>query len=143
MAVALAELVHRPKRWQLAALPPDDLIHSLPEVHQLKLRLLFNRGFSDPERIRRHGEASFADLHDPFLMPAMAAAIDRLRRAAAAGELVVIYGDFDADGVTGSTILYRALTAAGGRTRSYIPKRLEQGYGLHADTIRKLAEEGA
>jgi single-stranded-DNA-specific exonuclease len=143
MAVAPSEVVHRPKRWKLADLPPRDFVEGLSDVHQLKLRLLYNRGFREPELIRRHHEASFEDLHDPFLMPAMSVAVERLARAAALGELVAIYGDFDADGVTGSTILERALTAVGIRTRSYIPKRLDEGYGLHAAAIDKLAEEGA
>ncbi|MFI5266247.1 MAG: single-stranded-DNA-specific exonuclease RecJ [Chloroflexota bacterium] len=143
MAVAPSEIVHQPKRWKLAELPPRDLIEAVPDVHQLKLRLLYNRGFQEPELIRRHHEANFEDLHDPFLMPAMSVAVERMARAASLGELVVIYGDFDADGVTGSTILDRALTAIGVRTRSYIPKRLEEGYGLHTAAIHKLAEEGA
>src|SRR5579872_2959326 len=99
MAVAPSEIVHRPKRWQLAEPPPRDLVESMPDVHQLKLRLLYNRGFREPEAIRRHHEANFEDLHDPFLMTAMSAAVDRLARAASLGELVAIYGDFDADGV--------------------------------------------
>jgi len=143
MAVASSEVVHRPKRWKLAELPPRSLIEALPDVHQLKLRLLYNRGFTDPELIRRHHEASFEDLHDPFLMPAMSAAVERLARAATLGELVIIYGDFDADGVTGSAILEHALKAVGVRTRSYIPKRLEEGYGLNAPAVERLAGEGA
>jgi single-stranded-DNA-specific exonuclease len=143
MAVAPSEIAHRAKRWQLADAPPPDLVAALPEVHQLKLRLLYNRGFREPEGIRRHHEASFEDLHDPFLMPAMSAAVERLARAAALDELVIIYGDFDADGVTGSAILTRALTAIGIRTRSYIPKRLDEGYGLNAAAVRRLAGEGA
>jgi len=143
MVVAPGEVVHRPKRWVVAEPPPPELVAATHEVHQLKLRLLFNRGIRDPELIRRHHQAEFADLHDPFLMPHMQAAVERLRRAAAEGELVAIYGDFDADGVTGSSILERALGAAGVRTMSYIPKRLEEGYGLHSAAIDKLAEQGA
>lgn len=143
MAVAAGQLVHRPKRWILAEPPPANLVDAMPDVHQLKLRLLYNRGLREPELIRRYHQASFADLHDPFLMPAMATAVARLQRAAAASEVAVIYGDFDADGVTGSAILERALTAAGVRTRSYIPKRLDEGYGLHIAAIESLAREGA
>lgn len=143
MAVAPREIVHQPKRWRLADVPPQELVEALPDVHQLKLRLLYNRGIREPELIRRHHEAHFKDLHDPFLMPAMSAAVERLARAASLGELVVIYGDFDADGVTGSSILERSLGAIGVRTRSYLPKRLDEGYGLHAAAVRMLAGEGA
>src|SRR5579862_1870966 len=143
MAVAPAEAAHQPKRWELRDRAPKALVEALPDVHPLKVWLLYNRGFEDPELIRRHHEASFADLHDPFLMPHMAAAVERLKAAMKDGELVVIYGDFDADGVTGSAILERALGAIGARTRSYIPKRLEEGYGLNAAAVEKLAAEGA
>lgn len=143
MAVAAGEVAHRPKRWLVADPPPPELVEATPDVHQLKLRLLYNRGVRDPELIRRHHEASFADLHDPFLMPAMSTAVERLRRAARDGELVVVYGDFDADGVTGSAILERALSEIGARSSSYIPKRLDEGYGLHISAIDKLAETGA
>jgi len=143
MSVAPAAVAHKPKRWVIAEPPPAALVDALPDVHQLKLRLLFNRGIAEPELIRRHHEANFGDLHDPFLMPAMAAAVERLVKAATLGELVVIYGDFDADGVTGSAILQRALTHAGVRTLSYIPKRLDEGYGLHTAAVEKLAAEGA
>ncbi|MBV8087734.1 MAG: DHH family phosphoesterase, partial [Chloroflexi bacterium] len=143
MAVSPSTVEHRPKRWVLAEPPPADLVAAMPDVHQLKLRLLFNRGITDPELIRRHHEAHFSDLHDPFLMPDMAKAVDRLVKAATLGELVVIYGDFDADGVTGSAILQRALGQLGAKTRSYIPKRLDEGYGLHAAAIERLAAEGS
>jgi len=141
MAVASSQIGHRPKRWRLAEPPPRSLIDALPDVHQLKLRLLWNRGIREPELILRHHEASLADLHDPFLMPHMARAVERLRRAAADGELVAIYGDFDADGVTGSAILQRSLRGIGLDARSYIPKRLEEGYGLNGPAIERLAAE--
>ncbi|MBV8084428.1 MAG: single-stranded-DNA-specific exonuclease RecJ [Chloroflexi bacterium] len=143
MAIAPSVLGYKPKRWNVAGLPPDSLIEAVADVHQLKVRLLWNRGVADPEAIRRHYEPSLADLHDPFLMPAMAAAVERLKVAAAKQELVVIYGDFDADGVTGSAILQRAFDGIGARTRSYIPKRLEEGYGLNTAAVELLAAEGA
>jgi single-stranded-DNA-specific exonuclease len=143
MAVASGLIGYTPKRWNIAGLPPQSLVEAVPDVHQLKVRLLWNRGLTDPDAIRRHHEPALADLHDPFLMPAMRPAADRLRTAAAKGELVVIYGDFDADGVTGSAILQRAFEGIGVLTRSYIPKRLEEGYGLNAAAVELLAAEGA
>jgi len=127
----------------MADVPPASLIEALSDVHQLRIRLLYNRGFREPDQIRTHHRADFCDLHDPFAMPHMAGAVERLRRAAGSGELVAIYGDFDADGVTGSAILRQALQAAGIRTRSYIPRRLEEGYGLNSPAIEQLAGEGA
>ncbi|MGH2520800.1 MAG: single-stranded-DNA-specific exonuclease RecJ, partial [Chloroflexota bacterium] len=114
----------------------------MPEVHPLLLRLLYNRGVRQPADVQRFHAASFADLHDPFLMPHMAPAVDRLFAAARQGETVCVYGDFDADGVTGSAILHRALGGLGIVPRSYIPKRLEEGYGLHHAALEALAGEG-
>ncbi|MHB8619654.1 MAG: single-stranded-DNA-specific exonuclease RecJ [Chloroflexota bacterium] len=143
MVTAGRDVIHTPKRWVLAEPPPEAFQRGLPDLHPLLLRLLYNRGFHQPEAVRRHHQATFADLHDPFLMPAMARAVDRLERAARDGDLVVVYGDFDADGVTGSAIVEKALLAIGARSRSYIPKRLEEGYGLHSAALERLAEEGA
>lgn len=70
-------------------------------------------------------------------------AADRLARAARAGEPVAIYGDYDADGVTATAILARGLRAAGARVGFHIPDRLADGYGLHAQTVARLASEGA
>ncbi|HUZ77289.1 MAG TPA: single-stranded-DNA-specific exonuclease RecJ [Chloroflexota bacterium] len=140
--MAPGPVVHRPKRWNIAEPPPAELQASLPDVHPLLLRLLYNRGVTQAEDFQRFHAASYADLHDPFLMPHMEHAVDRLFAAARQGEVVCVYGDFDADGVTGSAILHRALGGLGMTPRSYIPKRLEEGYGLHQAALEALANDG-
>jgi single-stranded-DNA-specific exonuclease len=82
-------------------------------------------------------------LADPWRMKDMVPAIDRSQRAIADREPIVVYGDYDADGVTATALLVRFLAEAGADVRGYIPSRFEEGYGLNPGAIRQLAQEGA
>ncbi len=81
--------------------------------------------------------------HDAFLLPDMLPAVERLLRAKANQELVYIYGDYDIDGLTATTLLLEAFKAFGIRTQAFIPNRFVEGYGLAAPAIRQLVENGA
>lgn len=81
--------------------------------------------------------------HDPFLLPDMKPAVERLHRAQQANEKVVIYGDYDIDGLTASTLLLESFTAFGIDARVFIPNRFIEGYGLSQAAIETLASEGA
>src|SRR5436190_4444220 len=70
-------------------------------------------------------------------------AVERLRRALAARERIVVYGDYDVDGVAGSAVLVRAFRALGATVAAYIPDRYEEGYGINAAALRRLAADGA
>ncbi|MEO1512963.1 MAG: DHH family phosphoesterase, partial [Planctomycetota bacterium] len=85
------------------------------------------------------------DLHDPGLLPGVDAAATRLLEAADRAEPIVIYGDYDADGVTSTAILYRTLSALrpDADVRWYVPHRIDEGYGLNAAALERLAGEGA
>ncbi len=87
---------------------------------------------------RRHSGSS-----DPFLLTDMPAAVERLQAARAGGQTVVVYGDYDADGVSATVLLYEVLSSQGFATRWYIPDRFEEGYGLNAGALSKLRSEGA
>ncbi|HSX28050.1 MAG TPA: single-stranded-DNA-specific exonuclease RecJ [Candidatus Saccharimonadales bacterium] len=80
--------------------------------------------------------------HDPWLLPDMAAAVTRLQKAKAEGERVVIYGDYDIDGLTATTLLRDALTSFGIRVETFIPNRFIEGYGLSSEAMKKLSAEG-
>jgi single-stranded-DNA-specific exonuclease len=82
-------------------------------------------------------------LHDPFLMTDMEWAVARIQAAAAAGESVVVYGDYDIDGITASAIMIEGLRALGLEARSYIPDRFEEGYGINQAALAQLQTEGA
>jgi len=85
----------------------------------------------------------FKLLLPPEALPGAAAAADRLATAARAGQKVVIYGDYDVDGITGTAILWHALRLAGANVSFYIPSRLEEGYGLNAEAVERIAADGA
>ena len=108
-------------------------------------RVLLARGLTDPETIRRFCEPKLTDLHEPQLIPNMDDAAARLVAAVRARESVVIYGDYDVDGITGCAILYHVIrcVAPDLEVRTYVPHRLEEGYGLNCAALRQLKTEGA
>ena len=92
-------------------------------------RVLLARGLTDPETIRRFCEPKLTDLHEPQLIPNMDDAAARLVAAVRAREAVVIYGDYDVDGITGCAILSHVIrcVAPDVEVRTYVPHRLEEG----------------
>ena len=112
-------------------------------VPALVASLLVTRGHSDPEAAQRHLRANPMGLHDPFLLPGMEAATERIRRAIRDEETILIHGDYDVDGVTGTTLLVRALERLGAKVRWHIPNRLTDGYSFGAHSIAKAEAVGA
>ena len=114
----------------------------LSQLHPLLVQILFNRGVTDPEEADAflNGRARF---DDPSRMRGVPAAVARIRAAIRAGEPIVVYGDFDADGVTSTALLVQALTALGAHVSPYIPHRVDEGYGLHNDALDRIAAAGA
>ena len=112
-----------------------------PECASTIDRLLRVRGFDDPEAAQAFLRPSREQLGDPFLMPNMRDAVDALKRARREGREIVVYGDYDVDGVTATALLTMFLTAWGVRVRHYIPSRHKEGYGLNEEAIRKIAAE--
>jgi single-stranded-DNA-specific exonuclease len=113
-------------------------------VHPLVAQLLLNRGIAEPAAARRFLLARRDSFHDPERLPGAAEAADRIVRAIRAGRRIVIYGDYDVDGVCGTSVLWACLKLAGAKQVSYyIPNRIDEGYGLNADALRKLATDGA
>ncbi|HUF47121.1 MAG TPA: single-stranded-DNA-specific exonuclease RecJ [Vicinamibacterales bacterium] len=106
-------------------------------------RLLCQRGLSAPDDAARFLSPSLDHLHDPFRLADMRVAVDRLLRAVAQRERIVIHGDYDADGVTSTVILQRALELLGADVGHFVPDRFADGYGLQASTIERLQADGA
>jgi len=132
------------KRWRL--LPHDRhaveaLARSL-RVPPLVAQLLLNRGLHHPEEARRFLDCPLSGLHAPQLLPGIDQAVDRLLAAISQQKPICVYGDYDVDGVTGSTILISVLRLLGAKPRLHIPHRLEEGYGLNVQALRQLASEG-
>jgi len=131
-----------PKHWRLLPTAPDDVRAQLAACHPVVAQVLYNRGQDTPEKARAFLEGGASVLNSPFLMHGMNEAVARLRRAIARGELVAVYGDFDADGVTSTALLTQALRALGGRVKPYIPNRVDEGYGLNVEALETLKEQG-
>ncbi len=105
-------------------------------------RLLCIRGLSDPDAALRFLNPSLDQLHDPFKLEGMKAAVERLSRAIAQGERIAIHGDYDVDGVTSTVILRRALELLGADVAHFIPDRFRDGYGLQPETVARLHASG-
>ena len=105
--------------------------------------LLYNRGYTDAESARRFLRFEETDFHDPYLMADMNAAVDRILFAVENKEKIYVYGDYDVDGVTSSSMLYLYLTGLGADVGIKIPKRDGEGYGVSKAAIETIAGEGA
>ncbi|MBE5731135.1 MAG: single-stranded-DNA-specific exonuclease RecJ [Clostridiales bacterium] len=104
------------------------------------IELLFNRGISDEQAINRFLFPDEKNFHDPFLMKGMRAAVERLNAAIKNGERIVVYGDYDVDGVCSSAILSLYLAERGVEVYTHIPSRINEGYGLNNESIEKILE---
>ncbi|KYH34773.1 single-stranded-DNA-specific exonuclease RecJ [Clostridium tepidiprofundi DSM 19306] len=105
-------------------------------------KILVNRGINSPEAIKRFMYGDIKDLYDPFLMKDMDKGTEIIKNAIISNKKIVIYGDYDADGVTSTSILFKALKRCGANVDYYIPDRQSEGYGMCSDRIMKLHEEG-
>jgi single-stranded-DNA-specific exonuclease len=103
----------------------------------------WNRGYRDLESLRRFLRPTLDDLHDPRRLAGMDRAVERLARAAATGEKILLYGDYDVDGTSAIVILLKALELAGARGFGFhVPHRLRDGYGMRSEVIERAAAEG-
>ncbi len=131
------------KRWLIPPpLPPqaDEALRAFPPVLR---QLLYNRGYSDDASARTYLKAAYEADTDPLGMKDMAAAVERLAHAVQRGERIIVYGDYDVDGVTATALLVEALRALGADVRPYIPSRFDEGYGLNMEALTALHEDGA
>ena len=108
-------------------------------LHPLVAKLLVRRGLGDPARAGDFLQPRLTHLHDPAALPGCDQAAHRIVRAIREQQPIVIYGDYDVDGITASAILWHTLTHLGATVATYVPHRLEEGYGLNVEAIEKLA----
>lgn len=104
--------------------------------------LLRSRGCHDTETARRFLKPSYDQLHDPYLMLGMSKAVPRLLQAIEQGEPILVYGDYDVDGTTGTAVLLRALGMLGAKTGFHVPHRFTEGYGIQQAALQKAVAEG-
>jgi single-stranded-DNA-specific exonuclease len=130
-------------RWSLA--PPQPLLAgqlaARLNIPPLLTQCLLNRSFSEPPAIEKFLQPRLKDLADPFLLPDMAVAVERLLRAREQNEPLVIFGDYDVDGVTSTALLLEVLRALGWQVDFYLPNRLDEGYGLSPDGVENCLKK--
>jgi single-stranded-DNA-specific exonuclease len=114
-----------------------------PDINNLLIQLLHNRGITDPSQFESFLVADERLSNDPFLLPEMDKAVTRIQRALLGDELVAIYGDFDADGITATVLLAQGISELGGRVIPYIPHRVDEGHGLNVAALKSLRAQGA
>jgi single-stranded-DNA-specific exonuclease len=132
------------KRWNIAPAQPRaaELAGQL-KVSPLVAQVLLNRGIDTAESGAEFLRPNLKHLHDPSLIPNLDIASERIARSIRDGEKIVIYGDYDVDGITAVSILWHAIRTLGGNVHYYIPHRMEEGYGLNADAVAELCDGGA
>ena len=130
-------------RWNVAALPPREHLKRLSQVDRLVVQLLYSRGITEPSAVHAFLTHQPPLSPDPFQLPDMEPAVDRIAHAVRSGESIAVYGDYDADGVTATVLLTEALRAMGAsRVQPYIPHRTQEGYGLNIAAVEELAAQG-
>ncbi len=140
---------HISKRWILKTEGEDRAESALREIAEslgispILAKLLYSRGYRTPTEARRFIRMESELLSDPFLLADIEPAITRIRKAIEERERIVIYGDYDVDGVTAVSTLYLYLTAKGADVTYYIPNRTGEGYGVSRGAVDKLFAEGA
>ncbi len=112
------------------------------KIPRIIVQVLKSRGYDTPEKIERYFVPSLSDLHDPFLLGGMEKAVDRVIKAINNNEKVLVHGDYDADGITGSALVIENLRKFGLDVDYYIPHRIVEGYGLSSNGIRQAIEKG-
>ncbi len=132
------------KRWVIRKHDYDQVKILADAVAQppLVAALLIARGYAEPEAARRFLTPTLDDLHDPYLLKGMDAAVARIRSAVERGEKIMIWGDYDVDGTTGTVLLRKALGVLGASTSFHIPNRFTEGYGLNIPALEKAKADG-
>ncbi len=132
------------KKWEVCKENKNDIDKISEEngLSNLISSILASRGIIEKEDVREFLNPTRDDFHDPFLMPDMEKAVDRILKAIQTQEKTIIYGDYDVDGITSITVLKKFLEERNLQVGEYIPNRLNEGYGLNKEAVKKIAEQG-
>jgi single-stranded-DNA-specific exonuclease len=130
------------KRWEVALPLPAEAIQELSGYPPILRQILYNRGYRTHEQARLYLEAQTPPGCQPSNLLNLPKAVDRIKYAINHHEKIVVYGDYDADGVTATALLGTALKTLGAEVNEYIPNRFDEGYGLNIEAMRGLSDEG-
>jgi len=129
--------------WRVKPLWNDrEEMASKLQAPNLVAQLLYNRGISELDQAKKFLQPSLKELIEPQHFTGIDSAVERISQALQTGEKIVLYGDYDVDGITGVAILWHCLKLAGVDVDYYVPHRIEEGYGLNPESIRQLADKG-
>lgn len=133
------------KLWRIQRHDPERIrrLERSAGVSAVLAQLLVCRGLEDPQQARDFLEIKLSHLRDPSELPGVNEAAQRIGAAITARHRIVVYGDYDVDGISGAALLWQCLRLLGGDVGHYVPHRIDEGYGLHRDALTNLAEQGA
>ncbi len=131
------------KKWLVASPVPPAILKQFRGVSPILAQILYNRGITSPAQAQAFLTAEGGTSFNPFEMTDMMKAVGRARQAILQNEIIVIYGDFDADGATSTALLMQVFQSLGANVYPYIPHRVDEGYGLNAEALYRLAKRGA
>lgn len=132
-------------QWQLTDTDASTLATRIAQEFDLApvvAKILIDRGYDSTEKVNRFLHPKLADSYDPFLLHDMQKAVDRIQVAIANGDLITVYGDYDADGITSTAVMYEALLTVGANVNYYVPNRFSDGYGPNTDAFNRLIDAG-
>lgn len=133
------------KEWQIKEQAPKEFGEKFPEFSAVTRNLLWQRGLKTQKEIDEFFNPDYSqDLHDPLLLKDADKAVERIFSALEKGEKLMVYGDYDSDGVNGAVIMYNALEAIGFDKKNlgvYLPDREKEGYGLNVEAVKQFAKE--
>ena len=112
------------------------------KVSPLISALLISRGFETEEKAHKFLNPSYDDLHDPYLLKGMKTSVERILKAVENDEKILIWGDYDVDGTTGTVVLRKALEILGAKTGFHVPNRFTEGYGINIEFLEKAKNKG-
>lgn len=130
------------KIWSCSAVDETELDAFAREfkISKVIAGILLHRGMKDKDVVRRFLDVKEQPFYDPFLFKDMDKAVDRIKQAISQKENIVVYGDYDVDGITATVVLVRTLRQLGAAVDFYIPDRQEEGYGFNVAALKKLSE---
>jgi single-stranded-DNA-specific exonuclease len=131
------------KKWHIQTADPV-AVEKLAERLKLPMaiaQVVVDRGFASIPEVEAFFHPQLASLSDPFALPDMKAAVERIWNAIDAGESIAVFGDYDVDGITSTALLFRILSGLGAKVQSFVPDRIDEGYGLSLDAMERCLAE--
>lgn len=130
-------------KWIIPKIPPSEVSKSLPSYNRIEQQILFNRGYLTEDSVNEFLDPGEFIETDPYLIKEMEDAVSRINRALEENQEIIIYGDYDADGVTSTALLAEALREVGACVNVYFPDRFAEGYGLNHRAVERIAASNA